>query len=184
MKPLQRVSSAVVSNVWFSIWQRNTRNKMKFLEKEVNEIYNFKCHEWLRMHLRASGGLAPTAPAASDEHLWCPVAIFSLGTSQIQVWIRPWTYSPRWGTQVQKWAAPSLRISRKKGSFFKTSACPRFCKRRVLFCTQIRSMGVKIPLQSTKYTRLWRRVTPEMTQGLRVFCRHLLPLNKQRIIES
>ena len=51
-------------------------------------------------------------------------------------------------------AAPSLRISRKKGSFFKTSACPRFCKRRVLFCTQVRSMGVKIPLQSTKYTRL------------------------------
>ena len=42
-------------------------------------------------------------------------------------------------------AAPSLRISRKKGSFFKTSACPRFCKRRVLFCTQIRSMGVKSP---------------------------------------
>ena len=51
-------------------------------------------------------------------------------------------------------AAPSLRFSRKKGSFFKTSACPRFCKRRVLFCTQVRSMGVKIPLQSTKYTRL------------------------------
>ena len=50
-----------------------------------------------------------------------------------------------------------------KGSFFKTSACPRFCKRRVLFCTQVRSMGVKIPLQSTKYTRLWRRVTPEVT---------------------
>ena len=59
------------------------------------------------------------------------------------------------GTQVQKGAAPSLRISRKKGSFFKTSACPRFCKRRVLFCTQVRSMGVKIPLQSTKYTQLW-----------------------------
>ena len=24
-------------------------------------------------------------------------------------------------------------------------------------------MGVKIPLQSTKYTRLWRQVTPEVT---------------------
>ena len=42
----------------------------------------------------------------------------------------------------------------KEGVFFKTSACPRFCKRRVLFCTQVRSMGVKIPLQSTKYPRL------------------------------
>ena len=88
------------------------------------------------------------------------------------------------GTRVQRGAAPSLRISRKKGSFFKTSACPRFCKRRVLFCTQVRSMGVKIPLQSTKYTRLWRRVTPEVTQGFRVCCRDLLPLNKQRIIKS
>ena len=42
----------------------------------------------------------------------------------------------------------------EEGVFFKTSACPRFCKRRVLFCTQVRSMGVKIPLQFTKYTRL------------------------------
>ena len=68
------------------------------------------------------------------------------------------------GTQVQRGAAPALRISRKKGPFFKTSACPRFCKRRVLFCTQVRSMGVIIPLQSTKYTRLRRRVTPEVTK--------------------
>ena len=58
------------------------------------------------------------------------------------------------GTQVQRGAAPSLRISRKKGSLFKTSACPRFCKRRVLFCTQVRSLGVKIPLQSTKDPQL------------------------------
>ena len=36
----------------------------------------------------------------------------------------------------------------EEGVFFKTSACPQFCKRRV------RSMGVKIPLQSMKYTRL------------------------------
>ena len=42
----------------------------------------------------------------------------------------------------------------KKGSFLKTFVCPRFCKRRALFCTQVRSMGVKIPLQSTKFTRL------------------------------
>ena len=70
---------------------------------------------------------------------------------------------PGGGTQVQRGVAPALRISRKKGSFFKTSACLRFCKRRVLFCTQVRSMGVKIPLQSTKYTRLWRRVTAEVT---------------------
>ena len=71
--------------------------------------------------------------------------------------------SPGGGTQVQRRAAPALRISRKKGSFFKTSACPRFCKRKVLFCTHVRSMGVKIPLQSTKYTRLCRRVTPKVT---------------------
>ena len=67
------------------------------------------------------------------------------------------------GTHVQRGAAPSVRISRKKGSFFKTSTCPRFCKRWVLFCTKVRSMGVKIPLQSTKYTRLRRRVSPKVT---------------------
>ena len=67
------------------------------------------------------------------------------------------------GSHVQRGAAPALRISRKKGSSFKTSACLRFCKRRVLFCTQDRSMGVKIPLQSTKYTQLCRRVTPDVT---------------------
>ena len=85
---------------------------------------------------------------------------------------------PGGGTQVQRGAAPALRISRKKGSFFKT-ACLRFCKRRVLFRTQVRSMGVKIPLQSTEYTRLCRRVTPKVT-GLP----SLLPLNMQRIIKS
>ena len=52
-----------------------------------------------------------------------------------------------------RWAAPALHISRKKGSYFKT-AYPRFCKRRVLFCTKVQSMGVNIPLQSTKYTVL------------------------------
>ena len=67
------------------------------------------------------------------------------------------------GTHVQRGAAPSVRITRKKGSFFKTSTCPRFCKRRVLFCTKVRSMGFKIPLQSTKYTRLRRRVSPKVT---------------------
>ena len=89
-------------------------------------------------------------------------------------------YKPRRGgggggggcTQAQRVAAPSLRISRKKGYLFKNSACPRFRKRRVLFCTQVRSVGDKIPLQSTKYTGLWRRVTPEVT-GLP----SLLPLN-------
>ena len=53
--------------------------------------------------------------------------------------------TPGGGTQVQRGAAPALRILRMKGSFLKTSACPRFCKRKVLFCTQVRSMGVKIP---------------------------------------
>ena len=38
-----------------------------------------------------------------------------------------------------------LHISRRKVSF-KTSAYPRFCKRRVLFCTQVRSMEGKNPL--------------------------------------
>ena len=86
-----------------------------------------------------------------DESYWCD---WKCGYFQDRT---------RRGHSGTEGVAPALRISRKKGSFFKTYACPRFCKRRVLFCTQVRSMGVKIPLQSTKYTRLWRRVTPEVT---------------------
>ena len=42
---------------------------------------------------------------------------------------------------------PHLRYAFRGGrDFFKTSACPRFCKRRVLFCTQVRSMGGEDPL--------------------------------------
>ena len=40
---------------------------------------------------------------------------------------------PAGGTHVTYFA--------EEGVFFKTSACPRFCKRRVLFCIQVRSMG-------------------------------------------
>ena len=67
------------------------------------------------------------------------------------------------GTQVQRGVRTRVTYFAEEEVFFKTSACPRFCERRVLFCTQVRSMGVKIPLQSTKYPRLWRRVTPEVT---------------------
>ena len=40
-------------------------------------------------------------------------------------------------------------------------------------------MGMKIPLQSTKYPRHSRRMAPEVTGLL-----SLLPLNRQRIIKS
>ena len=33
----------------------------------------------------------------------------------------------------------------EEGVFFKTSECPRFCIKRVFFCNQVGSMGVKIP---------------------------------------
>ena len=62
--------------------------------------------------------------------------------------------SPRRGHSGTEGGRTCVTYFAEEGVFFKTSACPRFCKRRVLFCTQVRSMGVKIPLQSTKYTRL------------------------------
>ena len=55
------------------------------------------------------------------------------------------TYTRRGGgTQVQ--GRTRVTYFAEEGVFFKTSACPRFCKRRVLFCTQVRSMGVENPL--------------------------------------
>ena len=79
--------------------------------------------------------------------------------------------------------APALHISRKKGSFFKTSACPRFCKRSVLFCTQVRSMGSKFPYNPWNIRGSDAEWLPKYL-GFRVCCRHLLPLNRQRIIKS
>ena len=65
--------------------------------------------------------------------------------------------TPGGGTQVQRGVAPALRISRKKGSFFKTSACPRFCKRRVLFCTPGTKYGGQNPLTIHK---IYAALTP------------------------
>ena len=45
----------------------------------------------------------------------------------------------------------------EEGYFFKTSACPRFCKRRLLLCTQERNMGGENPL--TIY-EIWAALTP------------------------
>ena len=67
------------------------------------------------------------------------------------------------GAQVQKGAAPALRISRKKGSSLRPSHVRDFVKEGDSFVPRYEVWGVKIPLQSTKYTRLWRRVTPEVT---------------------
>ena len=40
------------------------------------------------------------------------------------------------GTQVQRGGRTFVKYFAEEGVFFKTSACPRFCKRRVLFCTK------------------------------------------------
>ena len=82
-------------------------------------------------------------------------------------------------TQVQRGAAPTLRISRKKGSFLRPPHVRDFVKEGSFFVPRYEVRGLKIPLQSTKYTLLWRRVTPEVT-GLR----SLPPRNRQRIITS
>ena len=148
-----------------------------------------------------------------------------LSTEFVMLQTAPHTTSQRVALRYR--GGPHLRyvFRRRRGLFFKTSACPRFCKRRVLFCTQVRSMGVNIPLQSTHY-RIWPHWQPSWKLHLcslqddgtlwysrasclvdplgnaasgrpgrsgcyvywrgcqRVCCRHLLPLNKQRIITS
>ena len=57
-------------------------------------------------------------------------------------------------TQVQRGAAPSLRILRKKGSFLRPPHVRDFVKEGYFFVSRYEVWGVKIPLQSTKYTRL------------------------------
>ena len=67
------------------------------------------------------------------------------------------------GTQSQRGAAPALRISRKKGSFLRPLHVRDFVTEGYFFVPRYEVWGIKIPLQSTKYTRLLRRVTPEVT---------------------
>ena len=50
------------------------------------------------------------------------------------------------GTHVQRGGRTRVTYFAEEWVFFKTFACPRFCKRRVLFCTQVRSMGGENPL--------------------------------------
>ena len=79
----------------------------------------------------------------------------------------PWPNHVNWGfpvtsvgnshttTRPERGALP-LRISRKKGSFFETSACPRFC-------TQVRSMGQWSPYNPQIIRGSDARVTTEVT---------------------
>ena len=83
------------------------------------------------------------------------------------------------GTQVQRGVTPALCISRKKGSFLRPPHVRDFVKEGYFFVPRYEVWGLKIPLQSTKYTRLLRRVSAEVT-GLP----SLLPLNRPRIITS
>ena len=61
------------------------------------------------------------------------------------------------GLSGTKGAAPALRISRKKGYFSRPPHARDFVKEGYF----LRSMGGENPV--TKYTRLRRRVTPEVT---------------------
>ena len=61
------------------------------------------------------------------------------------------------GTRVQRGAAPVLRISRMKGSFLRPPHVRDFVKEGYFFVPRYEVWGgggVKILLQSTKYTRL------------------------------
>ena len=51
------------------------------------------------------------------------------------------TRDPRRGLLGTEGRRTRVMYFAEEGVFFKTSACPRFCKRRVLLCTQVRSMG-------------------------------------------
>ena len=64
------------------------------------------------------------------------------------------TDDPGGGTQVQRGAAPALRISRKKGSFLRPPHVRDFVKEGYFCVPRYEVWGVKIPLQATKYTRI------------------------------
>ena len=61
---------------------------------------------------------------------------------------------PRGGGEVQRGAHLRYVFRGTWGLFLRHPHVRDFVKEGYFFCTQVRSMGVKIPLQSTKYTRL------------------------------
>ena len=97
---------------------------------------------------------------------------------------------PRGGEALRYSGGPHQRnrdVFRGRRGLFKTSACPRFCKRRVLICIQVQSMvgggGWKSPYNPRNIHGSDAEWLPKWL-GFRVCCRHLLPLNRQRIIKS
>ena len=113
----------------------------------------------------------------------CQLLLHSIRCGPCRVHFISMAFRPGRGTRVQRGAAPTLHILRKKGSFLRPPHVRDFVKRRVLICTQVLSVGVKVQLQSTKYMLLQRQVTPEVT-GLPSLLLLLLPPNRQRIITS
>ena len=111
---------------------------------------------------------------------WCFKLTIILKCLWSAVWISCSVYFPGGGGGGGGGGVHSAReggLSRvtyfaEEGVLFKTSTCPRFCKRRVLFCTQVRSMHGSDAVWLPKWL------------GFRVCCDHLLPLNRQRIIKS
>ena len=84
-----------------------------------------------------------------DLYLRYPLVLFGSEGSALTP---PLFFFPRRGHSGIEGGRTRVTYFAEEGVFFKTSACPRFFKRRVLFCTQIRRMGVENPL--TKYRRL------------------------------
>ena len=70
----------------------------------------------------------------------------------------------------------------EEGVFFKTSACPRFCKGRALFLPPYEVWWSKSPYNPRNIRGSDAEWLPKWL-GLRVCCRHLLTLNTQRIIK-
>ena len=93
--------------------------------------------------------------------------LFIIYCFQLRTYVFSWRTTP-WpggGGALRYRGGPHPRyvFRRRRGLFLRPLHVRDFVKEGYFFCTQVRSMGVKIPLQSTKYTQLWRRVTPEVT---------------------
>ena len=77
-------------------------------------------------------------------------------------------------------AAPALRISRKKGSFLKPPHVRDFVKEGYFFVPWYEVCGSKYPYNPRNIRGSDAEWLPKWL-GFRVCCRHLLPLNTQRI---
>ena len=105
-------------------------NTLKYISRYIGTIFSDNCAETFNCLI---GKETKDLDRDTVHTIWSISGIFPGGRGRNQV-------------QRGGGGAHPSNVFRGRRGLFMTSACLRFCKSRVLFCTQVRSMGGENPL--------------------------------------